>query len=598
MNQETKICQNCKQQFTIEPDDFDFYKKIKVPPPTFCPECRLVRRLAWRNESTLYRRKCDAPGHSEEVISMYPKDKSVVVYDQKYWWSDAWDELKQVGQEYDFSRPFFEQFRELLRKAPMPALTTEYPTMVRSEYSNWAGDLKNCYLIVDADLVEDSAYGSGIVQCKDCYDIDFTRYSELCYFGFDLEKCFEAIYSVSCKDCYNIYFCKDCVGCSYCFGCVNLRNKKYYIFNQPYSKEEYEKEIEKLNLRSYKGFANTKVQVQEIWDKYPKRSYRGLYNKNVSGDYIYHSKNTHYGFLVTDVEDSKYIALTHSKPTKGCYDYTDFGDNVQNLYECMTIGLGGENIKFSHLVFRIVRDIEYSYWCMRSSHLFGCVGLKDRQYCILNKQYSKEEYEKLVPQIIQHMKDMPYKDKKVRVYKYGEFFPPELSPFAYNETIAQEYFPLTKQQTTEQGYTWKDPEKRDYEITIQPQDLPDHIKEVKDDILDHVIGCEHKGRCNHQCRTAFRIIPQEFQFYQKMQLPLPRLCPSCRHYERIAQRNPLKLWHRTCQCAGEKSDNEVYTNTIEHFHKDKHCPNEFETTYAPERKEIVYCEKCYQAEVV
>jgi len=42
---ETKNCQNCKKDFTIEQDDFSFYEKIKVPPPTFCPECRYKRRI-------------------------------------------------------------------------------------------------------------------------------------------------------------------------------------------------------------------------------------------------------------------------------------------------------------------------------------------------------------------------------------------------------------------------------------------------------------------------------------------------------------------------------------------------------------------------
>ncbi|MDA2922831.1 hypothetical protein MYX07_06235, partial [Patescibacteria group bacterium AH-259-L07] len=122
---------------------------------------------------------------------------------------------------------------------------------------------------------------------------------------------------------------------------------------------------------------------------------------------------------------------------------------------------------------------------------------------------------------------------KVIVYKYGEFFPAELSPFAYNETIAQEYFPLTKGQAIKQGYTWRDPEKRDYEITIKSQDLPDHIKGVTDDILDQVISCQHQGKCNEKCTTAFKIIPDELQFYKKMNLPLPRLCPNCRHYQRL-----------------------------------------------------------------
>ena len=63
---ENKICQNCKKDFIIEPDDFGFYEKIGVPPPTFCPECRLQRRLAWMVNLNLFKRRCDLCG--EETI--------------------------------------------------------------------------------------------------------------------------------------------------------------------------------------------------------------------------------------------------------------------------------------------------------------------------------------------------------------------------------------------------------------------------------------------------------------------------------------------------------------------------------------------------
>ena len=69
------------------------------------------------------------------------------------------------------------------------------------------------------------------------------------------------------------------------------------------------------------------------------------------------------------------------------------------------------------------------------------------------------------------MNDMPYIDKKGRIYRYGEFFPSELSPFCYNETIAQEYFPLTKEEATEQGYKWKEKEERNYNIDIKTKDI-------------------------------------------------------------------------------------------------------------------------------
>ena len=59
MEAQIKKCQNCKKDFTIEVEDFNFYEKIKVPPPTFCPECRHIQRLASRNVKSLYKRVCD-----------------------------------------------------------------------------------------------------------------------------------------------------------------------------------------------------------------------------------------------------------------------------------------------------------------------------------------------------------------------------------------------------------------------------------------------------------------------------------------------------------------------------------------------------------
>ena len=113
LNTEKKICQNCQTGFFVEPEDFKFYEKIKVPPPTFCPECRRQRRWIWRNERTYYKRKCNAPGHSEEIISLYSQDLPYTVYDQKCWWSDSWSSLN-YGKDYDFTKPFFKQYEELL----------------------------------------------------------------------------------------------------------------------------------------------------------------------------------------------------------------------------------------------------------------------------------------------------------------------------------------------------------------------------------------------------------------------------------------------------------------------------------------------------
>ena len=223
----------------------------------------------------------------------------------------------------------------------------------------------------------------------------------------------------------------------------------------------------------------------------------------------------------------------------------------------------------------------------------------------------------MLPKIIEHMDSMPYVDKRGIVYKYGEFFPSEIAPFAYNETIAQEYFTLSETEAKTKGFRWKEQESKNYTITKKPEDLPDYIKDAGDEIMSEVIGCAHSvppdGGCKDQCTTAFKIISSELQFYRKMNLPLPRLCPNCRHYERLRQRNPLKLWKRKCMCAGETSRTSLsteasaqagnaeprteYKNTTVHSHTTKPCMSEFETSYAPERLEVIYCEQCYNSEV-
>jgi hypothetical protein len=67
---ETRICQNCKSEFVIEKEDFNFYEKMKVSTPTFCPLCRAERRFVFRNERKLFRNKDAFTG--KEIFSIYP----------------------------------------------------------------------------------------------------------------------------------------------------------------------------------------------------------------------------------------------------------------------------------------------------------------------------------------------------------------------------------------------------------------------------------------------------------------------------------------------------------------------------------------------
>ena len=141
MDQQIKACQNCKQEFVIESDDFEFYEKIKVPQPTFCSECRFQRRIAFRNERKLFRNVNARSGN--KILTLYPPESGITVYTDEDFRSDKWDPI-EYGRDYDFNRPFFEQFNELLHKVPLKNLNVV--NGVNSDYSNNFTDPKNCYL--------------------------------------------------------------------------------------------------------------------------------------------------------------------------------------------------------------------------------------------------------------------------------------------------------------------------------------------------------------------------------------------------------------------------------------------------------------------
>jgi hypothetical protein len=187
--------------------------------------------------------------------------------------------------------------------------------------------------------------------------------------------------------------------------------------------------------------------------------------------------------------------------------------------------------------------------------------LAKKKYCILNKQYSLEEYKKLKEKIIEYMK---------KTGEWGQFFPIGTTGFGYNETVADEYFPLTEKECKERRFPWWNKvTSTSGKETVDMKNLPDNIDEVNDKIIEEILICS--------CGRNYKIVPYELGLYRKLRLPIPRECPNCRHEKRNKIAGIRKLWHRHCMKEG--------------------CPNEFETSYAPDRPEIIYCEKCYQQEV-
>ncbi|MEK6615628.1 MAG: hypothetical protein AABZ32_05890 [Bacteroidota bacterium] len=327
-----------------------------------------------------------------------------------------------------------------------------------------------------------------------------------------------------------------------------MRQKEFYIFNQPYSEEDYRKKLKEYDFGSSAGLGKIKKEYSHWILQFPRKNMNLQNCENCEGNDLFYSNESFHCFGLLKADHAKYCY----QGDMNMYSYDIFNSGRPNwCYE----GLTPDDSYMTHFSWFSwkCKNVLYGINCHSSENLFGCVGLHRAKYCILNKQYSKEEYEALVPKIIEHMK---------KTGEWGEFPPAAISFFGYNETVAQEYFPLTKEQILANGWKWREPDLKEY----QPQSfvISDHIRDTKDDLSQKILACV-------ECGKNYKIIAQELKFYHQMNLPVPRKCSLCRHFDRLRLRPPYKLWDRAC---GK-------------------CGVNMKTVYSPERPEKVLCEKCY-----
>lgn len=552
MNQ---ACKKCSKDFFLDQDELGFYEKMKVPNPKVCPDCRFKMRALFRNETTLYSgRKCDLCGKS--IISMYNPKAPYTIYCYSCFYSEKWDP-KDYAMDYNANRPFLEQFKEFLLRVPKIStyLVLGLGPNINSEYVNMSGACKNCYLVFNTGPAEEVSYSRGVKDARDCVDIYFGTNIERCYEGINVHQSSGILWGKNVNGSVDSSFVLNCRGVINCFGCVNLNNKSHYFLNQPLSPEEYNKKVEEI-LGSYEKFEEFKNIFEKFVMSFPMRENNNVKNIDSTGDYLIECKNVKNSFEVRKGENCWY--LFSSKDLRDSIGTIGYGYNSELLLEVVATGLssniigtyGTENSS----------NIVYGFYLRNCKNCFACDALHNGEYCIFNKQYTKEEYEKLKAKIIEELKEQDL---------YGLMIPPDLAPFAYNETLAQEYFPLTKDEVLATGFRFEDDiQKTEGKETIQPEDLPDNIKDVDDSITKEILRCV-------DCNRNYKIIEQELLFYRKLKIPIPRKCFYCRHKDRVVLRGPYKFWERTCA----------------------KCKKEISTNYSPDRPEIVYCEKCYQQEV-
>lgn len=589
---ERRTCHWTGEQFPIFQGDVDMLaklspmiggKKYDLPLPTLSPHARRQRRFMFRNERTLYKRKCDLTG--QNIVSSYSDKAPFPVYSYDARRSDKRDGL-DYGKDIDPSKSVFQQIKEL--RDTVPQITLYTVQNENSEYSNFSGWNKNCYLsysLVYSDtafysyrtIKDEYAFDSfNVIGSNNIYEASDTHNSSLI---FNADKIFDAA---------QCYFSLDMMNVQGSLFSTNKRSG-IWVDNKQVDYNTFKTTLASMRkqMKSWRWYQELLHRFEGVKQNAYKKNLELEQIENSIGNYIYNAKNMFFGFYVSDIEEGRYSSMTRDMKTIMDVDYDD---ESEKSYECISTNTS------NHQWFCVgVRNSHYSFYsmnCDTCSHIFACVGLKHKEYCIFNKQYSKEEWEQKVGELIERMKkplllnpllkgegDISFERERI---ERGEFFAPSLSPFPYNDTIAQEYYPLEQKQAQDLGCSWRD---YMFEInipegikTLSAEELPDDIDDGDEHIYQQAIICTQSGR-------PFRIMPPELAFYKKHWLALPRFHPDVRHQHRIQQGPGRKLCVRKCDKCGVEMLS-VYKNSKLQS-----------TSWKQNKQQKVYCEDCYKREV-
>lgn len=551
MTPETRQCQNCQTSFTVTPDELGMYEKLEMPVPKICAHCRWQIHLGFWVFGKFRKGTSDLSGDS--LITVLPEKTQYPVYSSKEWFSDAWDAMS-FGQPFDPARSFFDQLHEVQVKVPRPHQVGRNNT--NSDWCDDAWECKNCYLSRSMLKCEELMYSYRDVRVKNSSDMTYCYDSEKCYDLTYCWGCFNTRHAWNCQNIVNGSFLYDCRNVQDSFMCWNLRNKQYCIRNEQLTKEEYRTAMEKINLGSRKIVAGLRDEFEKnIQTHATHREHLNYKTIESTGNYLNNCRRCFNAFHWEESENCWNVLRglkNRNVIDSGGSLGSELCGNIQNAME------GNYAVKTSSWVVQS-RYSEYLDQCVDCEYCFGCVGLKKKKYCILNKQYSEEEYKSLREKIIEAMK---------REDSYGDFLSWSMTCGGYNMSSAQIYFPLTNEEAIAKGLPWD--QVADVAADgISPSELPDDIADVKDEITTQALICP-------ETHYRFNIAPRELEFYRMMKIPLPLLHSDARNLNRFKKLTVIDAYPYSCA----------------------YCSKEIQAYYPPAwGYQKIACEECYQREI-
>ena len=511
----TRTCRISGKEFIISDQEVALLEKLSpiiwgerflIPLPTISPEERYRAKLTFKNYFFLFRTVDALTG--EAIISGHPPDTRLSVFSLPHWWSDSWDPL-DYGIDYAPWRSIIDQISTIWQKVPVPALDNAYRDLENSDFVNGCWPSKDCYLTSNSAYNEKCLYGWFIFKSQNILDANYITECENCSYSQHLWKCYNIHSGWDSSECRDARYVFSCYGCQNLLGCVWLKNQKYQILNTPCTAEEFEFTLSRLGKDGkFRKDFEEKVQklIQTIWLE--PRTLTGSIDS--TGDFCYDSKNAYECYNIGNCEDVLYI--TDSFHSYDSAHISLWWDTTRLSYDSIDVGLNISNVYFSTTCWEGSLYNLYCHRCNNCQYIFGCSWLRNKQYCIFNKQYSKEEWESTVATIIRQMMDE---------WTWGELLSPEYASFAYNESLGVYFSPMNREEAMGKWFRWSD------RVEVPPEGitkiipwerLPENIREIPDDILNWAIQCTKTGK-------LFQIQPLELEMHRRFSTPISRIHP-------------------------------------------------------------------------
>lgn len=511
-----RICRITGKPFEISEAEQEHVRRLnevmpqlrgEIPLPEIHPVEAMRRACSHGNYFFLFRGKSVFSGKAQ--LTRYHPSLHSKISSSAEFWSDQIDNTA-IGRDYDFSRSFFEQLEEVFDDSyllPLIQINCE-----GSDYVNGAKYVRNSYLCFDILESEDCLYCFAHYNGHDNTCCVLSRGSSYCYECLNIDNCYECQHSTDCINCSGCFACFDCIGCHDCFACTGLRNLRYHVYNEHVGKDGYQDFLRRCTLGDYDSRLEQLKRCRDFVDSTGHRPNYFVNTEDCSGNYLRDSSSAFHCYFAHSLKDCGH--LVNSKNSNNCWR----GMAIDSEFSYESVPVGSSRDLYSYANIGGEANV-YSFGLeQNSSYCFGCAALKKKSYCILNKQYSREEYFELVPRIVAQMKSTG---------EWGQGLPPGLSQHISKHTLSNIFFEeLPEEEKLARGYRCEN-------ITIEPApgsptdfaELPNDVTQITENqILGRAFPSQKSGR-------LFNIQGRELAFHKRFNIPLPRL----HWYERIEE---------------------------------------------------------------